>query len=323
MTFRLVLLAVGIALVQPAAAQTVRLYVPADSVLMGERFAVTVAVERAPGAQVLFPEPPRGPALVDEPLRAGEAELLAVQRFPPTTRGGFRVDSARYEAAVFTLDAARIGPLAVRVVIDGDTMLVPSPVAGIGVRSLVPEDAEGLLGPAPLASFPRSIAPWLWALGAALLVASVIAAWLYRRRRHGPAAGDTVPPQTQARQRLEALEAAPPQTEAELQPYYVELSDALRTYLARTLAVPARELTTAELIAALDRLPEPPPDEARAPLHAALQRADLVKFAGIAPSPEAHIETIRQARRAVAVLEVQREAQEARAAEEARRESER
>jgi hypothetical protein len=288
-----------------AGAQTVRLYAPSDSVYVGERFAVGVAVERAAGQQVLFPEPPSGGDRLALPLRAGDAELLGVRRFPPALRGEARVDSAVYEGVTFALDEAWVGPLAVRVVTGGDTLRVPSPTARLPVRSVVPPEAEGPEGLLPPSPFPRPLA--LWLLGAFVVLAALLAALALRRRR-GPEPEASLPPAEAARRALDALEAEPPPPGADPGPYYDALAGALRRYLARTLGVPALEQTSGELLAALDAHPEPLPEEARAATARVLHRADLVKFAGATPPPEAHAETLRQARAALDAADAHREA---------------
>ena len=288
-------------LAAPASAQTVRLHVLADSVTVGERFAVAVAVERAAGVQTLFPEPPGAATAASDPLEAGEAELLGLRRFPPAVRGGVRVDSAVFEATTFALDSARVGPVAIRLVAGGDTTAVRSASAFVGVRSVVPAGAEEPKGLAPLAEFPRAWGPWLVA---ALLVLALLGAlaWWLRRRRGAPTDTATLPPHEELVVRLDRLGAARPDTPAAVKPFYVELSDALRTYLARSLAVPARELTTVELLAVLDGNEHVPP-ESRAALADVLRRADLVKFAEVVPETAAHETALTRARQAVEPIE--------------------
>lgn len=287
-------------LAAPAWAQPARLHVLTDSVTVGERFGVAVAVEHGPAVQALFPEPPPGEAAVTSPLRAGEAELLAVRRFPPQVRGSTRIDSVVYEAAAFALDSARVGPVTVRLVRGGDTTAVTTPVGWVGVRSLVPEDATEPKDLLPLADFPRPLWPWaLAALLALLLLALVL--WWRRRRRAAP----VLAPHEEVTQRLDVLAASTLGPDAK--PYYVELSDALRTYLARTLGVPAREQTTAELLADLGRRPAEVPEAARDDLAYVLRLSDLVKFAGFRPDDGTHQRAVELARVAVGVIEAERE----------------
>ena len=290
-----------LALAFPASAQSARLHVLADSVFVGERFEVAVAVERAAGVQTVFPEPPGAATAESEPLEAGEAELLGLRRLPPEIRGDVRLDSAVYEAATFALDSARVGPVRLYLVAGGDTAEVAAPSAFVGVRSVVPADAEEPKGLAPLAEFPRAWGPWLVA---ALLVLALLGAlaWWLRRRRGAPTDTATLPPHEELVVRLDRLSAARPDTPAAVKPFYVELSDALRTYLARSLAVPARELTTVELLAVLDGNEHVPP-ESRAALADVLRRADLVKFAEVVPETAAHETALARARQAVEPIE--------------------
>ncbi len=285
----------------PASAQTVRLHVLADSVTVGERFGVAVAVEHAPGVQVVFPEPSGAAAAVDAPLRAGEAELLSVRRLPPAERGAVRLDSAVFEAATFALDSALVGPVAVRLVRGADTTVIAAPAAPVGVRSLVPEDAAEPKGLAPLAEFPRAWGPWL--LAALLVLAVAAGLWWFRRRRYRPAPTSALPPHEEITLRLGALAGALPRSPEAVKPFYVELSDALRTYLARTLGIPAREQTTGELAAALAGRPDEVPDEARTYLASVLHLADLAKFAEVQPAADMHETALARAHEAVAAIE--------------------
>ena len=283
----------------PATAQEVRLHVLADSVVVGERFGVAVAVEHGAAVEVVFPAPPAGAGARDaRPLEAGDAELLALRRLPPRREGSLRVDSAVYEAAAFALDAARVGPVAVRLVTGGDTTVVASPVATVGVRSLVPEDAEGIHGPEPPAAFPRPLWPWL--LAALLLAAAVgaLVAWL--RHKHRPVPAVPLTPIEAARQRLGTLADQPEAAKA----HFVGVSEATRGYLRHALGLPALRLTTGELLALLRERPGPAPPESLEAIAEVLRQADLVKFAGAAPTPEARAGAARRALAAVEVIEL-------------------
>jgi hypothetical protein len=294
-----VVLAAVLVLAASASAQSVRLHVLADSVTVGERFSIAVVAEHAAGVQVLFPDPPDAAAAVDAPLRAGEAELVGARRLPPTVRGSARVDSVVFEAATFALDSARVGPVAVRLVRDGDTTTVASPVGFVGVRSLVSDDAEPY-PLAPLAEFPRAWGPWLLAALAALALIAALWWWLRRRRRSVPT--PALPPHDEVVQRLDTLAAAKPTEASAVKPFYVELSDALRTYLARTLGVPAREQTTRELLGTLRRHDDIS-DDARDAFGSVLRLADLAKFASVRHGAATHETALARAREAVAAVE--------------------
>lgn len=289
-----------------ALAQEVRLHVLTDSVTVGERFEVAVAVEHGPAVQAVFPEPPGAAAAVEAPFRAGEAELLGARRLPPSVRAGTRVDSVVFEAATFELDSARIGPVPVQIVRGSDTTTVVSPGAFVGVRSLVPAETEEPQGLAPLAEFPRARGPWM--LAALALLAALW--WWWRHRRNRPLPTSALPPHEEVVYRLDALAAALPASPAAVKPFYVELSDALRTYLARTLSVPAREQTTRELLDALARRRGEVPPDMLDPLNFVLRLADLAKFASVQPGADAHETALARARAAVAALEAARQPDE-------------
>ncbi|MEM1043458.1 MAG: hypothetical protein AAGI91_12620 [Bacteroidota bacterium] len=302
-------------LAAPVSAQTVRLHVLADSVTVGERFEVAVAVEHAPGVQVVFPEPPGAAEAVRAPLEAGEAELLGRRRLPPAERGAVRVDSAVFEAATFALDSARVGPVPVRIVRGTDTTVVASRSAFVGVRSLVPADTTARpKGLAPLATFPRAWGPWLTA--ALLVLALLVALWAWlRQRRRRPALASALPAHEEATVRFDALAARLPGTPAAVKPFYVELSEALRTYLARTLRVPALEQTTRELADALAEHGDDVPEAAHKRIASVLRLADLAKFAEVQPDPATHATALTRAREAVAAIEAARAAREEDSAE--------
>lgn len=295
-------LALLLLLAVPAPAQSIRLHLLTDSVTVGERFEVAVAVEHAPGVQVVLPDPPVAAEGVNAPLAAGEAELLGVRRLPPIERGAARVDSAVFEATTFALDSARVGPVAVRIVRGVDTTVVASPSAFVGVRSLVPRDAAEPKGLAPLAEFPRAWGPWLMA--ALLVLALAVALWWWlRRRRNRPMQTSTLPPQEEIAVRLGALAESLPHAPETVKPFYVELSDALRTYLARTLGVPALEQTTRELMSTLADYRTEVPEPAHKRLASVLRLADLAKFAEVQPDPSTHETALARAREAVAAIE--------------------
>src|SRR5690606_13211235 len=138
-----------------------RLYVPSDSVSLGQRFAVAVAVEHG-GAAAFFPEVPVGDAEAGPLLAFGDAEVFAARRLPPQIEGSVRVDSVVYEAATFALDRATVGPVAVRVVVGSDTLTVATGTRTVPVRSELFSMQSEVLPPGTPEAFPS---PWpLYAL---------------------------------------------------------------------------------------------------------------------------------------------------------------
>ncbi|MFO8099934.1 MAG: hypothetical protein R6T83_09990 [Salinibacter sp.] len=275
--------------------------VSADTVRVGERFRVTLTVERAADATTQFPRPDADPA------HFGALEVLG-----ESTRGtrpgaeGRVVDSVSYEATTFALDQARLPALPVRVVQGGDTTAVTTSAREVPVASVVGADAEGLRTGDPLAVFPRS--PWPWLLGG-LVGAALVgggAYWWWARRQPEAASERTsahATPRDAAISRLRTLAAsADLRDRAAVKAFYVELSDIVRTYLARALEIRAHERTTRDVVAVLQHRADLPA-EAVEHVQAVLERADLVKFAGVRPAPDTSKETYRQTRQAIAALQ--------------------
>jgi hypothetical protein len=284
--------------VDPARGEA-RLYVLADSVWVGERFAVAVAVTHA-GTAVAFPEVPAGDPEAGPLLAFGDAEVRDARRLPPRLGRGVRVDSVVYEAATFALDRATVGPVTVRVVAGGDTVAVATGVRALPVRSALFSMQDSLRAPGAPEPFPS---PWpLYALlGLAGLALALLAAWALRRRRRRAPASPPTAPYPEALARLDAL-AADPATPEAVKAHYVALSDLLRRYLARTLGLPALEQTTRELVEALrrsGRLPE----GAVSAVRGTLRLCDLVKFADLRPDAETHTAARARAREAVEAVE--------------------
>ena len=283
-----------------AIAQEARLHVPADSVFVGERFELSVAVEHASGSTAAFQKVPDGDPEAGPLLSFGDAEVFSARRLPPRLDGAVRVDSIVYEAATFAPDNAVIGPVLVELMAGGDTSLVRSNTVTLPVRSVLPLGEADLQPPGPPASFPSPL--WVWAfLAAGVLLVGALLIGLWRRSRgRKSSAKPRLSPHPEATQRLHAL--AIPQINATIKPFYVELSDLLRTYLSRTLGTPALELTTLELTNALAsdiRVPE----HALNSIRVTLRVADLVKFADMHPDNDAHAVAVEKTREAVELIE--------------------
>jgi hypothetical protein len=139
-------------------------------------------------------------------------------------------------------------------------------------------------------------------LGLAALLAAGWLAWRVRRRaRTGPPevealiAGEPPPPDPyqQTLDRLAAIEAER-WLDRDVARHYVEVTDALRDYLAITEGIPARERTSSELLGAL---PEHlGTRELRDDWADVLGAADLVKFARRRPDPGAAADFLGEAR---------------------------
>ena len=284
----------------PAQAQEMQLHVSADSVFVGERFTLSVTVKHASGSTITFPDVPLGDAEMAPLLQFGDAEVFTGRRLPPRLNGVVRVDSMVYEAATFALDEATLGPVVVTLLAGDDTTRLQTGTATLPVRSVLPSAETELLPPTSPEPFPSPWLAWaLFALGALALLALLV--WAWRRFR-----GDSAPliprpaPYPEAIQRLDVL-SLPTENNA-IKAYYIELADVLRTYLARTLHLPALELTTRELTAILQNDSRVPPEAVKA-TRGTLRLADLVKFADLRPDADTHAAAREKARAAIEATE--------------------
>ena len=289
-----------------AVAQPVRFetHVSTDSVAVGERFTLSLVAEHGPQTAVSFPSPDAGGVLF------GDLEViqrLTVQQRPGPA--GRQVDSVAYEVTTFALDSVRVPALPVRVTAGRDTTIQSAPARTVTVVSVVGPDAKGMHGVAALAPFPQPW--WTWALLAAAvtgLLAGLAYLWWRRQSDDAPAPVQRVPdddqtPYEAATSWIRQLEDSYDLTDPDaVKPFYVELSNALRIYLARELGVTALEHTTREVVDTLEERPDVP-SAATSRIQAVLQLADLAKFAGIRPTADDHEKALREARAALDSIE--------------------
>ena len=284
------------ATVLPARGQNVRAHVRVDSVSVGERFTLVVTSERPVWARSVFPSPP--PDTTGEVLQVADVLLLKAILDSSTDPSESTLDSVLYEATTFALDTAIVGPVSVGIVSDQDTLTVATTPFLLPVRSVVPEDAEDIVDLMPIAEFPAPVWPWLLFL--ALLIAAM-AAFLYWFRRSpeiislGRSAPiERKPPLEEATLRLDELERANVETDASKKAFFVELSDILRTYIARRLGPPALESTSREVTEALRELGDvgDAPESMITPVSRVLETSDLAKFAEIFPSRDRCLSSI-------------------------------
>lgn len=161
-------------------------------------------------------------------------------------------------------------------------------------------DAETIEPPGPPIEAAGS--PWLWfgvVYGAILLV--VAASFVTRRGRARPLALEVaLPPHVKALRALQRWQQAPRRSQAEVDAFYVGVSQVLRVYLEERFALRAPERTTDEFLRELDG--DGDGDLARrhrGELERFLRQCDLVKFAAHVPAAQEHDEALRLAERFV------------------------
>ena len=116
-----------------------------------------------------------------------------------------------------------------------------------------------------------------------------------------PAPEPQIAPYDEAVERLTVLQAMDLTQADNIKPFYVELTDILRTYVGRRTHLPALESTTREL---LNRLKVSSrgsilPDEVVTEIDEVLTHADLVKFADLKPILEQTRSMVSETRDAI------------------------
>jgi len=280
----------AVAGVRSASAQAADAWLTTDSVTVGDRFGLVVSVGHDGARSAVFPHDLREDSLsASSVFGLGDFEILDIRsRGSRPFSGGGVIDSVVYETTTFAIDTARVAGVPVRLDGPADTLALAAGAIVLPVTSLLPADAEDIRDLKPLAEFPRVW--WPWIVGALVLAAVAAALWVHRRRQlaeTGIKAEEepSVPPYEQAMQRLHELDQLDVELSDNVKPYYVEISDVLRTYFGRRVRVKALESTTRELLDSLEYrtaeegVPESIVDEARE----ILGQADLVKFADVHP----------------------------------------
>lgn len=278
-------------LCSPAVAQRAETLLSADSVTVGDRFELTVLVGHDGSQDIVFPHQFLPDSLQTTlTFTLGDFEILGISRMGqrPYANGG-RIDSVVYEATTFALDTARVAGVPVGLVQGGDTLTAMTPPAFLRIGSLVPEDATEIKDLAALATFER--AWWPWIVGLLALAAVLYGLWRWRRsgateeEETGEPAAPTIPPFEEAVRRLAALQHADLSNPEAIKPYYVELTDILRTYVGKRTHVPALESTTRELLSRLkgSRSGTVLPEDIIREIDQILTHSDLVKFADLRP----------------------------------------
>jgi len=275
-------------------AQRYDAYSLADSVTIGQRFEIAISVEHDGSRSPLFPHDFLPDSLRNRPaFELGGFTILG--NSPPGRReisNNWFIDSLRYEVATFELDSAYVTSFPVGLISSTDTLIAGTPGVLVWITSLVQDDAEGIRDITGLADFPGISVFWYFV--PFLLLG--LAYWLWRRSRkteeiqlpeEKPEPKE--PPWDEARRRLKLLEKMDLSKPENVKPFYVELSELLRTYLSRRADIPALETTTREVVSRLRSALNDGiiPQEIVGEMENVLSNADLVKFADMRPADEA------------------------------------
>lgn len=128
---------------------------------------------------------------------------------------------------------------------------------------------------------------YIWGLLALLLLIAVFLYFVLRKKPTEEEKIAKIPPFDLAKQRLKALDDKKLIKHNRIKPYYVELTDIVRTFIEREMNIPALESTTDELMEIITDFNESSnlniPKETIVKLQQLLKEADLVKFAKSKP----------------------------------------
>jgi hypothetical protein len=267
---------------------------PAETPLFGDRPAAGLDLRAALAAaevELLGPVEVTLDLFVADGVEASFAPTVPdgfageVHQSPTRPHAGGTWQRTRLVLRPTAVGERRIPPFTVRDATGAHTATTPELTLQVG--SIVGEFGDAIEAPAPPFEPRARIRPWLLAAAAAALLALGVSWW--RRRRPQPIApvGTALPPHVKALRALARLRHAPRTTPAEVDAFYVEVSQVLRVYLEERFGLSAPERTTEEF------LPEAERSglfgvEQQLHLRQFLQQCDLVKFARALPATEVH-----------------------------------
>ncbi len=276
---------------------TVTSAVDKSRITIGDLIEYTVTVAHQKGVKVEMP---------GLGANLGGFEIRDYRVDEPKQEGDRTVSVYRYTISTFLTGDFEIPPLAIRYTVPGSAK--PGSLATekikIRVESVKPSEAGDIRDIKPPVEIPldwRRIALWVGA-GAGLLALGTAGYLWYRRRRQGkgllPVRQEPVRPAHEiAFEALARLEASDLLSRGEVKAYYIEVSEIIRRYVERRYGFVALEMTTEELLDALQRAGVD--GEIHDRFRAFLERCDLVKFAKYEPPAESHPEILALAREIV------------------------
>ncbi|MEO6597324.1 MAG: DUF4381 family protein [Planctomycetota bacterium] len=164
------------------------------------------------------------------------------------------------------------------------------------IESVIGEHGAAIEAPADPFPTPSRLLWWL-AGGAGLLALAMLAfvAWRRRRRLRPHPDAVPVPAHVAALRELARLRTAPRTTLAQVEAFYVQVSQVLRVYLEGRFGLRAPERTTEEFLRELES-GDPKSGaqlarEHKRELERFLSQCDLVKFAAVVPGENEHVAT--------------------------------
>ncbi len=236
-------------------------------------------------------------------------EIRHIEKLPLEQRDAadnLVTEKLRYTLTVFDTGMQRLPALSIAYSDEQtrrqDTLIVPS-VRQIYVVSALDTSRKDIADIKPVQTLP--LPTWIWLVGAGVLILLCVAAYfiyasLKKRGKKiaSPNIVVTKSPYETAIEKLQALESAPLESQADFKKYYSDLSDTVREFLEQHYGFPAMEQLTSEIYETLLR--RRPREEAML-ARQLLEKADLVKFAKFYPSALEAKESLQLAYRVVEI----------------------
>ena len=282
-------------------AQKVWLSASRDTVKIGEPFVIRLHVSHDKANEIEFPVAPEN---VDD--------LVLIENNAPAKWSeddkelGKSVRIQAYVATVFGLDSTFVQ---IPVTVKGKELL-PTPLKLIIVSTLEGKSGNTFKDIAPLAAFPPNY--WAWIiLILGLIFGLGLAYFLYQKFFKKVTELGTAPEVKEERvafkwamATLEELKKTDFDNKEAVENYFVILSDVFRTYIESELHISAKEMTSAELLAALQNQSRiPVSQDSLKALSQAFSIADLVKFADYQASKNQSLEALEHLKTCIIRIE--------------------
>jgi len=250
---------------------TLTMHLSTNVIHVGDTVVMELTAHHPTGTVLRVPEVGRGKALI---VREQDAETFRTDSKLET--------SLRYELTSFEIGDHLLPSGMVECVQSGQVIFsTPFPAGQISVESILQPNDKEMRDIEGLAKWPGTVPRWVWAL-LIVVVPAVAAALILRRFLTEPRtifqAAPPVPAHVRAMNALIRLREKGYIEKEDVEPFYIELSAIIRTYLENRFNLRAPERTTEEFIreAASSRILSAQHQQLTRDF---LEQSDMVKFA--------------------------------------------
>ncbi len=260
-----------------------------NKISIGDQFTLTLKAEVAKDETPHFP-------LIQDFLDENQKIAIIKESLADTTSSdiaGLRAFQKQFLLSIYEPGTFTIPALNVHLQKQGDTALIALLSDSLIIEVSAPQidtlaefrDIKGVMSGGY--SWKEFIP---YGIGLLVIAAIIIGIWLYRKREKivELISKPKLPPHEIASQKLEQLRQKQLWQNDRVKEYYTELTDILREYIDGALQIQAIEMTSDELLEALDDSKIEQKAELTSFLRPMLRTADLVKFAKSNPLPDEH-----------------------------------